>query len=610
MEELYPYYERELEFIRQMGAEFAQRYPKIAGRLQLEKDRCGDPHVERLIEAFALLAGRIQHKIDDEFPEVTESLLDLLYPHYLRPVPSMAIAQFEPDPSQSKPEIARIPAGTILHSRPAGGHVCTFRTAYPVELLPIRVSSASSVTLGHVGGGLPAETAFVIRLEIVTAGGIAFSKLPLSSLRFYLSGTPAVANALYELLLLDLIEVVIRDRRQPGASISLPSSVLRPVGLSSEEGLLPYSDRSFLGYRLLQEYFHFPEKFLFVDLSSLGAMAQGGYGSQVEILFCLRPPERPQQFARVEHGLTRDTFQLGCTPIVNLFRRPAETIRLTHSTYEYQVVPDQHRQRSTEIYSVDSVSSTATYLEESKSYYPFYSFQHEYQQTDRRHFWIAQRRPSNAAGDNGTEMYLSLVDLDFQPSLPPVEMLTVNVTCTNRDLPANLQWSGDWGELSPEGQGLSRVRLLRKPTPAVRPPLGRGLQWRLISHLSLNHLSIVEQGLEAFREILRLYDFSSAEDDTTGHRQINGIVGLSSRPAVSRVISDTGVTFCRGTEITVEFDEEQYAGAGFYLMASVLERFFGLYAAVNSFSRLVVRTRQRKGVLKQWTAIAGEQRVQ
>ena len=207
-------------------------------------------------------------------------------------------------------------------------------------------------------------------------------------------------------------------------------------------------------------------------------------------------------------------------------------------------------------------------------------------------------------------MYLSLVDLEFQPSLPPVEMLTVQTTCTNRDLPASLQWSGAWGELSPEGQGLMRVRLLRKPTPTVRPPLGRGLQWRLISHLSLNHLSIVEQGLEAFREILRLYDFSADEDGLSGRKQINGIVGLSSRPIVSRVLSETGVTFCRGTEVALEFDEEQYAGAGFYLLASVLERFFGLYAAVNSFSRLVVRTRQRKGALTQWLPTAGEQRVQ
>ncbi|MCC7157753.1 MAG: type VI secretion system baseplate subunit TssF, partial [Bryobacterales bacterium] len=172
MEELYPYYERELEFIRQMGAEFAQRYPKVAGRLQLEKDRCADPHVERLIEAFALLAGRVQHKLDDDFPEITQSLLDLLYPHYLRPVPSMAIAQFGPDPGQSKPEVARVPAGTMLHSRPAGGAVCTFRTVYPVELPPLSISGLSMLTPGQAGGAAPSGAAHVIRMEISAGGGL------------------------------------------------------------------------------------------------------------------------------------------------------------------------------------------------------------------------------------------------------------------------------------------------------------------------------------------------------------------------------------------------------------------------------------------------------
>lgn len=610
MEELYPYYERELEFIRQMGAEFAQRYPKVAGRLQLEKDRCADPHVERLIEAFALLAGRVQHKLDDDFPEITQSLLDLLYPHYLRPVPSMAIAQFGPDPGQSKPEVARVPAGTMLHSRPAGGAVCTFRTVYPVELPPLSISGLSMLTPGQAGGAAPSGAAHVIRMEISAGGGLPVSKLPLSKLRLYLSGTRAVTHTLYELLFVNLIEVAVRDKRSNGPSFTLPASSVTPVGLSAEHGLLPYSDRSFLGYRLLQEYFHFPEKFLFVDLAGLEALGRGGFGAEVEVLFYLKPPERPQQFHRVEQGLTRDTLQLGCTPAVNLFSRTAEAIRLTQATHEYRVIADQHRQRSTEVYSVDRVTSTTTYLDEPVEYYPFYSFQHDYAQVKKRSFWIAQRRPSHRAGDSGTEMYLTLVDLDFKPSLPPVEMLTVQVTCTNRDLPGSLQWSGAWGELSPEGQGLLRVRLLRKPAPAVRPPLGRGLQWRLISHLSLNHLSIAEQGLESFREILRLYDFSTGEDEPAGRRDINGIVGLSSKPIVSRVISENGVVFCRGTEIELEFDEEQYAGAGVYLMASVLERFLGLYAAVNSFSRLVVRTRQRKGALQQWLPLAGEQRVQ
>lgn len=606
MEELYPYYERELEFIRQMSGEFAERYPKVASRLQLDKDRAGDPHVERLIEAFALLAGRVQHKIAEEFPEVTESLLDLLYPHYLRPVPSMAVVQFEPDVEQSKPESAEVPGGTMLHSRPAAGAVCTFRTTYPVELWPLRVAKASLTTPGGLGVTVPPGTAHVIRLEMETAAAIPFGKLALSRLRFYLHGPARLTHPLYELLLLDVTHVVVHDKRRGGASFTLPPDALRPVGLSAKEGLLPYSDRSFLGYRLLQEYFHFPEKFLFVDLAGLDHGERRSFGTEWEVLFCLRPTG---QLARLEQGLSADSFQLGCTPAVNLFERTAETIRLTQTSHEYRVIPDQHRQTSTEVYSVDQVTSAAKYQEEPKIYEPFYSFRHGNVTAPPGQFWFARRRPSLRAKDAGTEVYLSLVDLNFRPQLPPVEMLTVSVTCTNRDLPGNLQWVGAWGELSAEGQRLVRLRLLRTPTPARRPPVRHGLQWRLISHLSLNHLSLVEDGLDALREVLKLYDFSSGEDSAAIQKQIHGIIGLSSRPVVSRVLSENGVTFCRGIEVGLEFDEEQYAGAGVFLFASVLERFFGLYAAVNSFSRLNVKT-NRRGVLKQWAPLAGEQRIQ
>ncbi len=610
MEELYPYYERELEFIRQMGGEFAARYPKVAGRLQLDKDRPADPHVERLIEAFALLAGRVQHKLDDEFPEVTESLLDLLYPHYLRPVPSLAVVQFEPDVDQSKPEAARVPAGVLLHSRPAGGTVCTFRTCYPVELWPLHVRKASLETPASAGAPVPTGVAHVIRLEMEASPGLTFGKLPLSNLRFYLSGPPRVTHALYESLVLDLAQVIVRDKRSDGPAFTLDPAQLRPAGLSAAEGLLPYSDCSFLGYRLLQEYFHFPEKFLFIDLHGLNAAARSAMGSRFEILFCLRPGGRPEFVTRLEQGISANTFQLGCTPIVNLFERTAETIRLAQTRYEYQVVPDQHRLMSTEVYSIDEVTSTAKYLEEAKVYQPFYSFRHGHNESASGQFWFARRKPSLRPKDAGTEVYLSLVDLAFQPSLPPVEMLTVGVTCTNRDLPGSLDWSGDWGELSAEGQTLVRIRLLRKPTPTLRPPLRRGLQWRLISHLSLNHLSIVEEGLDALQEILGLYNFAAGDDAFAIRKQILGITSLTSRPVMSRVISDAGVTFCRGIEVGLEFDEEQYAGAGVFLFASVLERFFGLYAAVNSFSRLTVKTKQRKGVLKQWPPLAGEQRIQ
>ena len=604
IDELLPYYERELQFIRQMTDDFAEKYPKVAGRLLLKPGTCEDPHVERLIEAFALLAGRVHRKLDDEFPEITEAVLDVLYPHYLRPVPPQAIAQFQLDPSQSAPASTKVKAGLPIHSKPENGNVCSFRTCYPVTLWPLRVTGASVSAVNRFAApGMPSDAAAVIRIGIECLGGLRLEQLPLDSLRFYLNGESAVVHTLYEFLFLNTLRIAVRalPAREGTAQAVLPPGSLQPVGFTTAEGILPYSDRSFLGYRLLQEYFSFPEKFFFVDLKGLDRLPKRGFGSAFEILIFLKQPDQPHRLIALEQSVGGDTFQLGCTPIVNLFERIAEPIRITQTKAEYHIVPDQHRQWATEVYSVDRVAS-ASYLEETRIYQPFYSFRHGSADNTHKHFWYTHRRPSLRKGDNGTDVYLSLVDLDFNASLPPVEMLTLHVTCTNRDQAPLLKLSGEFGELEPEGAALMRARCLRNPTPTARPPVRRGLQWRLISHLSLNHLSIVEKGTEALQEILRLYDFSN---DPAIRKQIAGITSVTSRSSISRVASSTGVAFCRGTDVTLEFDEGEYVGTGVYLLACVLQRFLGLYAAVNSFSRLTART--RKGVLKQWPPLAGEQ---
>jgi type VI secretion system protein ImpG len=602
-EELLPYYERELKFIRQMAGEFAEKYPKVAGRLQLQPDTCEDPHVERLIEAFALLAGRIHHKLDDEFPEITEALLDVLYPHYLRPIPSQAIVQFQLSPSQSAPESADVPVGTAIHSRPEDGNVCSFRTSYPVTVWPLRVSNASVSPVNRFATpGMPQEAAAVIRIEMECLGGLRLEQLPFDSLRFYLNGESAAVHTLYEFLFLNVLGISIRalPAREGSAVALLPASALEQVGFTTAEGILPYSDRSFLGYRLLQEYFTFPEKFFFVDLKGLDRMPRNGFGAAFEICIFLKQPDEPHRLVALEQSVGRDTFQLGCAPVVNLFERIAEPIRLSQRKAEYRIIADQHRQLHTEVYSVDRVAA-ANYLGEVQAYEPFYSLHHGREET-QRHFWCTHRRPSFRKNDEGSEVYVSLVDLDFNPAAPPVDMLTLRVTCTNRDQAGRLKTTGNFGELDLEQVALVRARFVRKPTPPGRPPMRRGLQWRLISHLSLNHLSIVKNGKTALQEILRLYDFSN---DPVIRNQIAGIRDVTSRSCVSRVISETGVTFCRGTDVTLEFDDERYAGTGVFLMACVLERFLGLYSAVNSFSRVTART--RKGVLKQWHPLAGEQ---
>jgi type VI secretion system protein ImpG len=598
-DEILTYYERELSFLRQTGAEFAASYPKIASRLLLEADKCEDPHVERLIQAFAFLAARIRYKLDDDFPEITDSLLSVLYPHYLAPVPSMAIVQFVLDAERGKlTEPFRIARGAKLFSPPVSGAPCRFHTAYPLTLWPLTVASAR---LGPADGlGASRRAVSVIRLGLRAHGGTSIAGLRPDALRFFLHGEGHQTWPLYELLCNNVREVQLRPGAgRPGPPIRLGPDCIRPVGFAADEGLLPYGPRSFLGYRLLHEYFAFPEKFLFVDVTGLDAAAKAGFAEELEILIFL------DHMPQLSDVIAPATFRLGCVPVVNTFDQIAEPIRVSETESEYRVVIDGRRQDATEVYSVDSVVSVSPDDPEPLVYQPFYSFKHEMDQAQQRTFWYTTRRPSDRKGDAGTEVYLSLVDLDFKPSRPPADTLTVHVTCTNRDLPARLPFGGERGLLELEGAApLSRILCLTKPTTVSRPRMGRGAQWRLISHLSLNYLSLVDGGREALQEILRLYDFSGSP---VVRQQIAGILDVRSRRVVGRPNSMPWNGFCRGLEVTVDLDEEHYVGTGVYLFASVLEHFFGLYSSLNSFTQLVARTRQRKELLKRWPPRAGEQ---
>jgi type VI secretion system protein ImpG len=599
-DDLLTYYERELAFLRQIGAEFAGKYPKIASRLLLEADKSEDPHVERLIQAFAFLSARVHHKIDDEFPEITDALLSVLYPHYLAPIPSMSIVQFVLDPDQGKLTSGhRIPQGVTLYSQPVSDAPCRFRTCYPVMLWPIEIASARFDEPDQVSPH--PEAVAVIKLELRCLGGLTFTGLELDRLRLFLHGESSLVYALYELLLNHTCQVQLRPaERQSGVKpIVLSSRCLRAIGFGPDEGMFPYTPRSFLGYRLLQEYFTFPEKFLFVDVCELDHAARAGFKERMEILIFLdRAP-------RLEQPINAGTFRLGCTPIINLFEQIAEPIRLNHAQTEYRVIPDVRRQNATEVYAIDTVTSTSPHLQEPLYVQPFYSLKHASDPERQQAFWHATRRPSPKKGDEGTEVYLSLVDFNFQPTLPPADTLTVHITSTNRDLPGKLPFGGERGDFELEGAApLSRIRCLKKPSETIRPPLRRGAQWRLISHLSLNYLSICEGGREALQEVLKLYDFS---DSAVVRQQIAGITSVTSRRVVGRPASMPWNGFCRGTEVTIQFDEEKYVGSGVFLFASVLEKFLSLYASLNSFTQLVATTRQREEPLKQWPPRAGEQ---
>lgn len=614
LEDLLPYYERELGHLRELSGEFARRYPKIARRLSLEGDQCEDPHVERIIEAFAFLTARIHRKLDDEFPEITEAFMQVLYPHYTRPFPSCTILQFETDPD--KPEIGcryTVPRHHPAISPPVGGMPCRFRTCYNVDLYPLTLKSASirlapdSETLRRIAP----DAAAAITLELETQGALPLGQIKLDKLRFFLDGEPALMHLLYELLLTRVLRVRVDDGTDdPGKTAILPAGALSAVGFSSDENLLDADERTFAGFRLLSEYFAFPDKFLFVDLAGLDAAALRHGDTRLRVQILLSTFSDSERHNRLLQTLSTHNFKMGCTPAINLFQHAAEPIRLSHHQASYPVMADGRRQLAYEVVSIDSVTSVEKNGGQASFHDipPFYSILHHARDEHQRAFWYATREASVREFDKGTDVEIAFVDLNFTPQRPDAEVLSINLTCCNRDLPAQLPFGGSTSGTHtdftlPQISVVKRARPLRKPTTTLRPPGKRGLQWRLISHLSLNHLSIASQGKEALQEMLALYNYTASQGAT---RQIQGIAGIHSQPAVTRVAGKHFTGFVRGTDITLTVDEQAFVGAGAVLFGSVMERFLALYCGPNSFTRLTLRGKQQEQEIARWPARTGE----
>ena len=598
-DELLSYYNRELAELRKLGAEFAEANPKIAGRLGLGADAVEDPHVARLVEAFAYLTARIHRKLDDDFPEISDALLDTLYPHYLRPVPSMAIVQFEPEAELTAGY--PLPRGTALETEPVNGRPCRFETCYGLTLWPIRISGAQLMPRPFVAPQLPEGRGAlaVLRLSLqCLAEDNTFARLCPDRLRFYLAGSGPEASALYQLLLNDAIAIALASEPKSIEWINLGTQALQPVGFGEGEGLLPYPAQSFVGYRLLTELFAFPEKFRFLELSGLGSERLAGAGGTIELYIYLRRSD-----PELEHSVSRASLQLGCTPVVNLFKQRAEPIQLDHEQFEYRVVPDARRPLAHEVYSIERVVGTDN-RGHRVEYQPLHGG--PLRGAAAGGYWHAQRRPAGHR-ESGTEVFLSLVDQERGQAAPDDSVLSVELTCLNRDLPARLPFGGGQPRLQLAGGSapITSLRCLTRPSPTHRPPLGAGARWRLISHLVLNHLSLGqgEAGVAALKELLRLYDY---KDSPESRDAIEGLIDLSSRPVNGRVPGGGPGVVCRGTEVTIQLDPGRYTGGGLYLFASVIERFLGLYSAINSFTRLIATVKGQEGKLRAWPARAGD----
>lgn len=602
-EEFLRYYLDELNYLRDAGRSFAQEHRKIAARLEMQHGETADPHVERLIESFAFLTARLQRQMGTEFPEITTALLGVLYPQLVQPLPPMGIACFDVGSTiKGLTDGFPIRRNTPLFAQDPIGLTCRFRTCYDTTLWPVTVTEAAFEPADYhrIEEGMA-----VLRIRLQGREDLLQKPEFLPSLRFFLDGPSSLTGILYELLFANTIDVLLADKSSL-PPVRLGASALEKVGFAPDEAVLPYPEHSLPGYRLLQEYFNFPRKFLFFDVTGLSKRncasdAKGAAASNfIDLLFVLNDLPRPEPILHPRN------FRLGCTPIVNLFQKTSEPIRLDHTQLEYRLIADMRRETTSEIHSILSVSASANPAESSRQYEPFYSFRHGSSAASQQAFWLARRVAADRQDLRGTDMYLSFVDLGLNPAMPSDSTVFAHTLCTNRWLAAQLP---DRAELNIENTTpVLRISCLGKPTLPVYPPLGGKSLWRLISSLSLNSLSLTDdpRGLQSFQEILRLYSFT---ESVTAEQEIAGLVEMRARKVMRRFGPDAWRGFRRGNEITLIFDPIKYKGGSALLLATVLRHFLGLYASVNTFTQVVARRCTIDAEWKRWQPMAGAQEV-
>lgn len=616
---LLPYYEKELQYIREAGSEFAAEFPKIAGRLGIDSLECSDPYVERLIESFAFLAARIQLKHEQEIPRFTSHLLEVVYPQYLCPIPSSCIVEFEPGSNLSQLEEGYVvPKGTRLESiRPQGtSTACEFTTTQDVHLWPVEISEAAFYNRDVSTLALPPQlrsATGAVRIRLRLSGNVDWEELQLDDLVLYLTGQGETPVGLLEQIIANGIGGVVRPVVQDASDHLFPQESILCRGLAAPN-LLPNPDIAFEGYALLQEYFTLPEKFLFVEVKDLRSRLRMCGDAEVDIIIALTGPD-----AHLGRTVDADCFKLNCCPATNLTQRRADAVQLQNGDIEHHIVPDRTRPLDFEIFRVTNVIGYNE-NDESLEFTPFFSTTAA--KSDERRFYTLARTPRLAARHSkvkssrssymGSECYLSIVDRRMLPQSGGLRTLSVEILATNRDLPLLMPIGAmDTDFYTDSGAPVERIKCVAGPTaPLPSRAHQRGeLLWQAINHLSPNYMSLVNQnnGTEAsaLRSLLKLY---VNDREVSQMKQIECIRGISSK-GINRPLPDPGpMSFCRGVEINLTLDETGFTGRGAFLLGAVLERFFSHYVAVNSFTEMVLKSEQR-GEIKRWKARLGRRHL-
>jgi type VI secretion system protein ImpG len=618
---LLKYYNRELQYLREMGAEFAKEFPKIAGRLGIEGLECADPYVERLLEGFGFLAARVHLKIDAEFPRFTRHLLEMVYPQYLSPTPSMAVVQFNPDLSEgSLAEGFNVPRLSVLRSLLGKREQtpCEYRTAHDTVLWPLEIAEAEYFT--HARDlpqmKLPREIKAGLRLRFRTTAGLAFNALSLDRLPLYLRGSGDTPSRIYELLLSGAMATLVRQAGSAAGEEQWHEVVRKGcidrVGFDDHEALLPYGPRSFHGYRMLREYFALPQRFMFVELTGLAPAVSRCTGNELDVIVLL-----DRHDAALQEGLDASNFALFCTPAINLFPKRTDRIHIDVRTSEYHVVPDRTRPMDFEVYQITSAVGQGTSAEHRQEFLPFYASADSRVSTEHPAYYSVNRVPRALSSKQrksgtrstyvGSEVFIALVDPEEAPFRSELRQLQLNTLCTNRDLPLHMSVGAGKTDFTMESSApVQSVRCVAGPSQP-RPSLAEGeTAWRLISHLALNYVSLIDsdehRGAAGLRELLRLYGDAS---EASIAKQIDGLRSVAASPVTRRLPGSGPISFGRGLEVTLLFDESAFEGTGVFVLGAVLEQFIARYVSINSFTETVIRSIDR-GEIMRWPVRTGQ----
>lgn len=590
------FFKREKSFLRKIAHEFSLKFPKIAGHLNYGAFDSGDPHIERLIESFAFLTGNIQEVLEGEFPEVTTAMLGILYPNLIQPIPPMTIVRFDLVPGTIPlGSEAVIKRGSPMFAQTSSGIVCSFRTAYDTEITPIDIVSAQLESVDNYSflEKMP-NVGSVIRLRIRATGEAELPEINLRKLRLFLSGDPMIVSQLYETLFCNLIKAAIIPQEEP-EPVYLPETSILQAGFGENEEVIPTGKNSHPAYRLIQEYFCFPEKFYFIDVMNLHLHRSV---KEFDLLFILN--NNPHL------DVSDRTFVPNCTPVINLFEKNAATLEINHKTFDYPLIADPGEGGSSEIHSILEVTRSAAGEKGERKIEPFYAFAHEANKSRPGSFWHLRRTESRHRDVGGTDVMISFRDLNFRHTPPKTERVFVKALCTNRNMAEKIP-AGALFEMEEKGI-VQQAVCLKKPTPNISPPLRGSTLWRLISNLTLNYLSFSDgdDSLKALQVMLRTYNFMN---NNIAEQQIMGIRSMSCEKTLHKTGFEGWRGFCKGLKLSLTIDPSYYAGSSAFLFVSVLTGFFSMYVSVNSFVETVLYQTHMEGVWKRWPPVTGRKPI-